>query len=143
MSDFSLVKQIIKERNYKHTDEVRVSQTAKDETFLERWFQEHYNEDEQFRLITDGSCYFDIRSKQDKWIRIHMHTGHLVVFPPGMYHRGTLDEDDYVAMFRGFFDAPRFVPVYRSSGGSDSNNVRLNYLMKLKKGDVASESNFL
>nr|AGT02620.1 iron(II)-requiring acireductone dioxygenase [Strigomonas oncopelti] len=143
LNDFSVVKQIIKERNYKHTDEVKVSQTAKDENFLERWFIEHYNDDEQIRLITDGSCYFDVRSKQDKWIRFHMQTGHLVVFPAGMYHRGTLDEDDFVSMYRCFNDAPRFVPVYRSSEKADSKKVRLNYLMKLKKGDVATENNFL
>nr|AGT02736.1 iron(II)-requiring acireductone dioxygenase [Strigomonas galati] len=143
LNDFSIVKQIIKERNYKHTDEVKVSQTAKDEGFLERWFIEHYNEDEQIRLITDGSCYFDVRSKQDKWIRFQMQPGHLVIFPAGMYHRGTLDEDDFVAMYRCFNDAPRFVPVYRSSEKADSNKVRLNYLMKLKKGDVATENHFL
>ncbi|EPY30412.1 1,2-dihydroxy-3-keto-5-methylthiopentene dioxygenase [Strigomonas culicis] len=143
LNDFSVVKQIIRERNYKHTDEVRISQTAKDEAFLERWFIEHYNEDEQIRLITDGSCYFDVRSKQDKWIRFQMEAGHLVIFPAGMYHRGTLDEDDYVAVYRCFNDAPRFVPVYRSSERSDSNKVRLNYLMKLKKGDVATENRFL
>ncbi|KAG5468492.1 hypothetical protein LSCM1_02472 [Leishmania martiniquensis] len=143
MSDFSVVKQIIKERDYKHTDEIKISQTAKDDTFLERWYQEHYTEDEEFRVVMDGSFYMDIRSKQDEWIRIHLKAGDLVVLPAGIYRRATLDEDDYVALYRGFQDAPRFLPVKRSDSRADSNRVRLAYLMSLKKGDVATQNGFL
>lgn len=143
LNDFSIVKQIVKERDYKHTDEVRISQTSKDDLTLERWFQEHYTEDEQLRLVTDGSCYFDVRSKQDKWIRIQATQGHLIIFPPGLYHRATLDEDDFVALFRGFQEAPRFIPTYRSDSRSETSKVRLDYLMNLKKGDVGSEMGFL
>lgn len=143
MNDFSVVKQIIKEREYKHTDEIKVSQTAKDDSFLERWYQEHYTEDEQFRVVMDGSFYLDVRSKQDEWIRVHLRTGDLVVLPGGLYHRATLDEDDYVALYRGFQEAPRFVPIKRSDSRADSNRVRLAYLMSLKKGDVATQNGFL
>lgn len=61
----------------------------------------------------------------------------MIVIPAGMYHRGSLDEDDYVALFRGFRDAPRFVPIFRSDPRADSTKERINYLMKLKRGDVA------
>ncbi|RNF18630.1 1,2-Dihydroxy-3-keto-5-methylthiopentene dioxygenase [Trypanosoma conorhini] len=142
LNDFSIVKQLVKERLYKHTDEVHISQTCKDDTFLERWFQEHYNEDEQIRIVIDGSCYFDVRSKQDKWIRIHAKVGDLFVFAPGLYHRGTLDEDDYVALYRLFRDSPRFAPFFRSDARAESQKVRLNYLMSLKKGNVATELGF-
>nr|AGT02558.1 iron(II)-requiring acireductone dioxygenase [Herpetomonas muscarum] len=142
LSNFSVVKQIVKEREYKHTDEVKISQTSKDDVFLARWFQEHYNEDEQIRLVTDGSCYLDVRSKQDKWIRMHVNVGDLVIFPAGMYHRGTLDEDDFVALFRGLRDAPRFVPINRTDARAETMKVRLSYLMMLKKGNVATEMGF-
>ncbi|CCW67131.1 unnamed protein product [Phytomonas sp. Hart1] len=142
LNEFSIVKQIIKERLYKHTDEVRISQTAKDDTFLVRWFNEHYNEDEQLRLVLDGSCYFDIRSVREKWIRIHLQTSQLIIIPAGMYHRGTLDENDYVALFQGFQESPRFVPINRPDNQADTRKSRLNYLMKLKKGNVAAELGF-
>ncbi|CCW59899.1 unnamed protein product [Phytomonas sp. EM1] len=142
LNDFSIVKQIIKERLYKHTDEVRISQTAKDDAFLERWYNEHYNEDEQLRLVLDGSCYFDIRSAREKWIRIHLQTSQLIIIPAGMYHRGTLDENDYVALFRGFQESPRFVPINRPNDNANARKVRLNYLMRLKKGNVAAELGF-
>jgi 1,2-dihydroxy-3-keto-5-methylthiopentene dioxygenase len=143
MNDFSVVKQIIKERNYKHTDEIKISQTAKDDSFLDRWFQEHYAEDEQLRVVMDGSFYLDVRTKQDQWIRLHLKAGDLIIVPAGMYHRATLDEDDYVALYRCFQDAPRFVPINRSDSRADSNRVRLMYLMNLKKGDVATQNGFL
>ncbi|ESS68720.1 1,2-Dihydroxy-3-keto-5-methylthiopentene dioxygenase [Trypanosoma cruzi Dm28c] len=142
LNDFSIVRQLVKERLYKHTDEVHISQTCKDELFLERWFQEHFNEDEQIRIVIDGSCYFDVRSKQDKWIRIYAKAGDLFIFAPGLYHRGTLDEDDYVALYRLFRDSPRFAPFFRSDARAESQKVRLNYLMSLKKGNVAAEIGF-
>nr|CCC89927.1 conserved hypothetical protein [Trypanosoma congolense IL3000] len=142
LNDFTVVKQIVKERVYKHTDEVKLSQTCKDEQFLERWFQEHYNEDEQIRIVIDGSCFMDVRSKQDKWIRIHAKVGDLFIFPPGLYQRGTLDEDDFVALYRIFRDSTRFAPIYRSNPRAESQKVRLNYLMLLKKGNVGKELGF-
>ncbi|KAH8614208.1 ARD ARD' family AraC like ligand binding domain [Trypanosoma vivax] len=142
LNDYSIVKQIVKERLYKHTDEIKLSQTCKDEQFLERWYQEHYNEDEQIRIVIDGSCFFDVRSKQDKWIRIHAKAGDLFIFPPGLYKRGTLDEDDFVALYRIFRDSSRFAPIFRTDPRAESQKVRLNYLMLLKKGNVSKEIGF-
>ena len=142
LNDFAFVNQIVKERLYKHTDEMRLSQTCKDETFLEKWFVEHFNEDEQLRLVTDGSMYMDIRSKQDGWIRMHLHPGDVVVMPPGMFHRGTLDEDDYCAIMRVFRESQRWAPCYRSEKRADTHPARLQYLRWLKKGNVAAEMGF-
>ena len=142
LNDFSIVNQIVKERLYKHTDEVRISQTCKDEQFLEKWFIEHLNEDEQIRLISDGSCYFDVRSKQDTWIRLQCNAGDLLVFSPGIYHRGTLDENDYCSVMRIFRDSQRWAPIYRSEKRADNNQARLQYLKVLKKGSVAADMGF-
>lgn len=142
LSDFAVVNQIVKERCYKHTDEMRISQTCKDEQFLDRWFAEHFNEDEQVRLITDGSCYIDVRSKSDTWIRLQCNAGDLIVLAPGLYHRGTLDQSDYCSMMRIFRDAQRWAPVFRTEKRADTNPSRLQYLKVMKKGSVGLDMGF-
>jgi 1,2-dihydroxy-3-keto-5-methylthiopentene dioxygenase len=142
LNDFSLINQIVKERAYKHTDEIRVSQTCKDEMFIDKWFTEHFCDDEQLRLVTDGSCYFDIRTRQDTWVRLHLSAGDLICMPAGLYHRAALDEDDYCAIMRLFCDSQRWSPTFRSEKKADNHPSRLSYLRMLKKGNVAVEMGY-
>eukprot|EP00755_Sulcionema_specki_P040130 Sspe_Gene.24929::Locus_9949_Transcript_1_1_Confidence_1.000_Length_951::g.24929::m.24929/K08967/mtnD, mtnZ, ADI1; 1,2-dihydroxy-3-keto-5-methylthiopentene dioxygenase len=143
LSDFSIVNQIAKERGYKHMDEIKAHQTAKDEVFLERWFAEHYHEDEEMRLVMDGGAYIDVRSKQDVWIRCHLKAGDLVVLPPGMYHRCTPDEGDYVFVMRVFQEASRWLPIYRTDRKAETLPARIAYMSSLRRGAVAAEAGFL
>jgi len=139
LNDFTVLNCYVKERLYKHLDEIKVSQTCKDESFIEKWFSEHFNEDEQLRLVTDGSCYHDIRSKGDTWVRVHLKAGDCIVLPAGMYHRATLDEDDFCSILRLFRDAQRWTPVFRSEKKAENHPARLLYTKQLKKGNVSVE----
>jgi 1,2-dihydroxy-3-keto-5-methylthiopentene dioxygenase len=72
IKESSEIDALCKERNYKNRDEVIISPTVMGEEYkakMEMFFTEHLHEDEEIRFVLDGEGYFDVRCKDDDWIR--------------------------------------------------------------------------
>lgn len=121
--------EIKKERGYTYNDVCTVAPDKLPgyETKIQSFFTEHIHYDEEIRLCLDGSGYFDVRDAQDRWIRVHLEKGDMIILPEGSYHRFTTDESNYINAMRLFVGEPVWTPYNRSDINPADNASRLKY----------------
>lgn len=108
--DMDMVNALAVERKYINRDTVDISAaTPNIDALSTKFFTEHLHDDEEIRYIVDGEAYFDVRSNQDKWIRVLVGPQDLLVLPPQVYHRFTLTESQHVNALRLFQNAPNWI----------------------------------
>ncbi|KAI1032757.1 hypothetical protein LB504_006436 [Fusarium proliferatum] len=130
LPELESVDNLAKERGYKNRDEITVSPQAMGdiyETKVKSFFAEHLHEDEEIRYIRGGRGYFDVRSKDDDWVRVLLEKDDLLILPPGIYHRFTTDESNYVHAMRLFKEDPKWTPLNRGPD-VDKNEHRQEYV---------------
>ncbi len=84
------------------------------EAICAKFVDEHIHDDDEVRFVLDGEGIFDIRSHDDRWMRVKVETGDLIVVPAGRNHRFLLTDARHIRCVRLFKDASGWVPHYRS-----------------------------
>jgi 1,2-dihydroxy-3-keto-5-methylthiopentene dioxygenase len=101
-------------RGYHTQDTIELTpQTPNLEAALKKFDAEHTHDDDEVRFVLSGAGVFDIRGADERWIRIVVEAGDLIVVPAGVHHRFELTADKAMHCVRLFKDAAGWVPRYR------------------------------
>nr|XP_058155206.1 acireductone dioxygenase-like [Dasypus novemcinctus] len=124
------LEKIRKERNYSWMDIITIckDKLPNYEEKIKMFYEEHLHLDDEIRYILDGSGYFDVRDKENKWIQIFMEKGDMITLPAGIYHRFTLDEKNYVKAMRLFVGEPVWTAYNRPSDHFEARRQYVKFL---------------
>jgi 1,2-dihydroxy-3-keto-5-methylthiopentene dioxygenase len=83
------------------------------EAICAKFVDEHYHDDDEVRFVLEGEGIFDIRSLDDRWMRVEVHQGDLIIVPKDRHHRFLLTDKKAIRCVRLFKDRSGWTPHYR------------------------------
>lgn len=108
------LQQIRESRGYVSMDQVHLGDATPDlDGLLTKFFGEHLHTDEEIRFVVEGAGIFDLRDREDRWMRVHVAAGDLIIVPANKYHRFALDTQRTITCKRLFQDNSGWTPVPR------------------------------
>ncbi|KAE8698282.1 1,2-dihydroxy-3-keto-5-methylthiopentene dioxygenase 1 [Hibiscus syriacus] len=124
------LKKIREARGYNYMDllDLCPEKVANYEEKLRNFYTEHIHADEEIRYCLEGGGYFDVRDKDDRWVRIWIKAGDLIILPAGIYHRFTLDTSNYIKLMRLFVGEPVWTAYNRPQ---EDHPARKEYIKSL------------
>jgi 1,2-dihydroxy-3-keto-5-methylthiopentene dioxygenase len=108
------IARIKRERGYVDEDEVSLStETPNLEAICAKFDKEHYHTLDEVRYVLEGEGIFDVRDNADRWVRIEVDTGDLIIIPAHKYHRFYLTGSKKIRCARLFLNNEGWTPLYR------------------------------
>lgn len=104
------------ERGYIEQDQVELRpETPNLDAICKKFDDEHYHDEDEVRFVLEGEGIFDIRSTDDRWMRVLVQAGDLIVVPAKRHHRFELTDMKTIRCVRLFQDQSGWVPHYRQA----------------------------
>lgn len=105
---------LAREHGYIEQDVVALQpDTANLDAICAKFADEHLHTDDEVRFVLAGAGIFDIRDDADRWMRVTVEPGDLIVVPKDRYHRFFLTDGKQIRCVRLFQDSAGWVPHYR------------------------------
>jgi 1,2-dihydroxy-3-keto-5-methylthiopentene dioxygenase len=103
-----------RERGYVEQDVIELRPDTEGlEAICAKFADEHLHTDDEVRFVLAGEGIFDLRDGADRWMRVTVEPGDLIVVPKDRYHRFFLTESKQIRCVRLFQDSAGWVPHYR------------------------------
>lgn len=111
------IDQLMSARGYVSQDIIELDpETPGLDELCEKFRGEHLHSDDEVRFVLSGEGVFDLRSADDRWLRVQVGAGDLLVVPAGLYHRFFLTDRRQIRCVRLFKDRGGWTPEYRNAG---------------------------
>jgi 1,2-dihydroxy-3-keto-5-methylthiopentene dioxygenase len=103
-----------REKGYIEQDVVTLAPSTPNlEAICAKFVDEHHHTEDEVRFVLEGEGIFDIRSTEDRWMRVRVEPGDLIIVPKDRHHRFMLTETKTIRCVRLFQDQSGWTPVYR------------------------------
>jgi 1,2-dihydroxy-3-keto-5-methylthiopentene dioxygenase len=109
------IEKIKREHGYVDEDFVEMRpDTPNLETICAKFDKEHYHTEDEVRFVVEGEGIFDVRDEGDRWIRIEVWSGDIIVIPAHKHHRFYLTDRKHIRCMRLFANHDGWAPLYRA-----------------------------
>ena len=108
------IQKLMAEGGYRTADVVHITPETPDE-MLAKFDKEHLHTEDEVRFVLDGRGIFDIRARDERWMRVVVEAGDLIVVPKDRYHRFELTAEKSIRCVRLFQDPAGWTPHYRAA----------------------------
>ena len=111
----AMIETVKREQGYVDEDFVELGPATPNlDAICAKFDREHYHTEDEVRFVVDGEGIFDVRDEGDeRWIRIEVSSGDMIVIPARKYHRFHLTERKQIRCMRLFVNHDGWAPLYR------------------------------
>lgn len=108
------LEKIMGDNGYVTMDQVKMwPEMPNFDALCQKFVGEHLHTDDEVRFVLAGSGVFEIRSLDDRWMKVTVEPQDFISVPANRYHRFYLTDEKKIQCVRLFKDQSGWTPLYR------------------------------